>query len=220
MQQQRAADEALHLLEQMRREQHGLPLGQKPEQYLIEILAVEHVVAREGLVHQDIVRALREREHRLKLVLLPRGAAPDRPILRQGEERHQRVKPVVDEVREVRSVKFPVLLRVQGGEEAVLARGKRKPRDVRTRDRLPVQRDLALKFCQTENALHQRRLARAVLAEEAHNLPPRQRERHIRERLPASVFFRNMFDFQHGLSSSQHGHWNMLGSPSAGASQK
>ena len=73
MDEQRAAYEALDLLDEVGGEYDRLVRLHDAEQDLVEVLAVEHVVAGEGFVHEDVVRALAEREHDLELVFLPRG---------------------------------------------------------------------------------------------------------------------------------------------------
>ena len=72
----------------MRGQQDRLPRGEQAQQELVEVLAVEHVVPRKGLVHEDVVRPLAEGEGHLELVLLPGREGARALALRQAEEVH------------------------------------------------------------------------------------------------------------------------------------
>ena len=69
----RASDEALHFLYKVCGQHHRLVRLKYAGQDLVEILAVEDIVACERLVHQYVVSALRQRQHHLELILLAGG---------------------------------------------------------------------------------------------------------------------------------------------------
>ena len=90
-----------------------------------------------------------------------------------------------------------MIRRGQGRKEGVLAGGKAEPVDVGAVDGLAVQRHGALVPHKTQHALHQRGLARAVLAEQPHDLPLWQRQGYIVQRLLGTVFLADMADLKH-----------------------
>ena len=101
-------------------------------------------------------------------------------------------------------IKFPVRLGRKGGKEAVLAGGEGEPADIRARDGRAVQRDRAAVIAdERQDALHERRLARAVLAEQADDLAGPDRQAHVIERLLVSIALAEILDFQHQKYASQ-----------------
>ena len=101
-------------------------------------------------------------------------------------------------------IKFPVRLGRKGGEEAVLAGGEGEPADIRARDGRAVQRDRAAVIAdERQDALHERRLARAVLAEQADDLAGADGQAHVIERLLVRIALAEILDFQHQKYASQ-----------------
>ena len=97
-----------------------------------------------------------------------------------------------------------VLGRAQVGEKGVLAGGEGEPADIRARDGRAVQRDRAAVIAdERQDALHERRLARAVLAEQADDLAGPDRQAHVIERLLVSIALAEILDFQHQKYASQ-----------------
>ena len=141
MQQNGPSDKARHFLNQMCGQDHRFVRLENAEQNLIKILAVENIVSRKRLVHQDIIRALRQGHDDLKLVFLPGREAADGLVHRKLKEVHQALKTPAEERLKVLLIKFPVGFGGQGGEEAVLTRGEGKPADVLPRDQFAVQRN-------------------------------------------------------------------------------
>ena len=192
-----AANKAADLLDEVRGQQHRLVFAEYAEQHLVEVLTVENVVAAEGLVHEDIVRALAERQHGLKLVLLTGGELARRHGERQLGEVHQHVEALAAEGWEVVGVELRVAERAEVGEKRVLARGEGYARDVPAANRLTVERYRAVVADEAEYALHERGLAGAVLSEKAHELPARQAEAYVTQRGLAAVILAYVLYFQH-----------------------
>ena len=97
----------------------------------------------------------------------------------------------------MRGVELRVPGGAQVGEEAVLACGEGDAVDVLRRDRLAVEAYRARVGDVAEYALHKRRLARAVFAEEAHKLAAREGEADVFKGLFVAVAFGDVLYFKH-----------------------
>lgn len=94
-------------------------------------------------------------------------------------------------------VEVRVPLGREGGEEGVLARREGQAVDIFAAYRLAVESYRALVLEQAENALYERALARAVFAEEAHDLALAYREADVPDGLTLAVVFADVFEFDH-----------------------
>ena len=101
-------------------------------------------------------------------------------------------------------VELPVRLRSESREEAVLAGSKGEPADIFAGDGRAVQRDAAAVIGQKlQHAFHQRRLARAVFAEQADDLARPDGQAHVLQRLLAPIVLAEIFHFQHQKNAPQ-----------------
>ena len=172
---------------------HRFAWLQQSQQYFIKIFAIKDVIARERLIHQDIVRPLRECQQHLELILLSCRELPDRAVCRQLEELHQRVEAFFLESPKMLLIERLVPLGIQRREKRVLAGRERDAADIAPVDLFAVQRDLPAVLEEAQDRLHQRGLARAIFSEQADDLPLRETEADILQRGLVSVFFRDMF---------------------------
>ena len=185
-------------------QEDGLGGLQDAQQHPVEVLPVEHVVAGKGLVHKNVVRPLAQGQNHLKLVLLSGGEAAQGPLFRQAEEVHQHLEAAGPEGGEVFGAEVPVPGGSEAGEEGMLTGGEGEAGDVFGGDGLPVQSNRPEPVPeQAQNALEQGGLARAVGAEDTHDLPGPHRQAHILQGLlTAPVLFGYMAHFKHGCLQS------------------
>ena len=75
----------------------------------------------------------------------------------------------------------------------MLAGRERDAADIAPVDLFAVQRNLPAILEEAQDRLHQRGLARTVFSEQADDLPLREAEADILQRVLTSIFFRDMF---------------------------
>ena len=203
-QQHRPADKLRYLLQKVGGEEHGLGGLENAQEHLVKVLAVENVVPGEGLIHEDIVRALGKGENYLQLVLLAGGKGAHGLFHGQIEKIHQPFKPLGAEAGELGFVERPVVGGGEVGEKGVLAGGEGESGNILPGDGLAVQGHRALVAEVPQDAFHQRGLACAVFTKQSHNLAWGEGEIHAHQGIHFSnVGLGDRFQFQHGNPSYQ-----------------